>query len=296
MRKWFGFGLIGVLVVVAFVVGIGVRRSRAASDPVLVAAGDIADCKSPGAAATAKLVDKIPGTVITLGDNAYPGGAKKDFANCYDPTWGRFKDRTFPVPGNHDFVPKDAKPYYTYFGASAGEIGRGYYSYNLGSWHIIALNSNCDGIGGCEAGSPQEKWLQADLAGHPAQCTLAYWHHPLFGSSGEHTGNTFMLPIWTDLYRAGADVVLNGHAHNYERMAPLDLKGVVDTRRGIREFIVGTGGRDHRQFSKVMPGSEVRNSDTFGVLKLTLRAKGYDWEFVPEAGKTFTDSGSAECH
>lgn len=291
---WLASALIALVLVSAVV---WTRLRAESNDPVLVAAGDIADCKSPGAAATAKLVEAIPNAVVaTLGDNVYPGGAKKDFNNCYNTTWGKFKDRTYPAPGNHDYMQKNAGPYYEYFGAVAGGEGKGYYSYDVGTWHIIVLNSECAQVGGCKAGDPQEKWLKADLAAHPNQCTLAMWHHPIFGSSGSHTHNTFMEPAWTDLYTAGADLVLNGHAHNYERLAPLDPKGVVDTKRGIREFIAGTGGRDHRQFSKIFPASEVRNDDAFGVLKLTLHPSGYDWQFIPEAGKTFTDSGSGTCH
>jgi acid phosphatase type 7 len=295
-RLLVALGLLIALIVVSAVASIAWARSRTAADPVMVGAGDIADCNSPGAAATAKLVDRIPGTVFTLGDNAYPGGTAKEFAECYDATWGRFKDRTRPAAGNHDYVLAGARAYYDYFGPAAGDPMEGYYSYDLGTWHIIVLNSDCAQMSGCKEGSPQEQWLRADLAAHPAECTLAYWHHPLFGSSGPHSANVEMQPIWWDLYRAGADVVLNGHAHNYERLAPLDPKGVLDPKRGIREFIVGTGGRDHRKFSKIMAASEARNSDTFGVLKLTLHPGSYDWEFVPETGKTFTDSGSAACH
>lgn len=297
-NKWWLPVLVGVVLTVFLPIAMYAARISAASSPaVLIAAGDIADCKSPGDVATAALVDQIAGTVITLGDNVYPGGAAKDFANCYDPTWGRFKARTMPAPGNHDYAVKDAKAYYQYFGAVTGGLGRGYYSFDLGAWHIISLNSDCAQVGGCQLGSPEEKWLKADLAAHPTECTLAYWHHPLFGSTGAHTDNTYMRPIWTDLYEAGADVVLNGHAHNYERLGPVDVRGDPDPQRGIREFVVGTGGRSHQAFSKkIFSASEVRNADTFGVLKLTLRAGGYDWQFVPEAGKTFTDSGSAQCH
>jgi hypothetical protein len=288
--------LIGVLLVAALLVGAGWQRSRAANDPVLLGAGDIADCDSPGAEITARLVEKIPGTVYTLGDNAYPEGTLEQFNECYAPTWGRFKDRTRPSPGNHEYATPGAADYFEYFGAAAGIPGQGYYSYDLGTWHIIVLNSACDEIGGCDAGSRQEQWLAADLAAHPNKCTLAYWHHPLFGSSGDHSRNLMMQPIWWTLYRAGVDVILNGHAHNYERLMPVDPKGVPDPRRGIRQFIVGSGGRDHRTTGKILSISEVQNSDTYGVLKLTLHPNSYDWQFVPEPGKAFTDSGNASCH
>jgi acid phosphatase type 7 len=296
-RKWWLSGLAGVLVALVLILAVGSRLRAEPAPAVIIAAGDIAGCKSPGREATAALVEQIPGTVLTLGDNVYPAGAKSDYTNCYNPTWGRFKDRTKPAPGNHDYLAADARPYYDYFGMAAGTRGQGYYSFDLGSWHIISLNSDCKPIGGCQVGSPEEQWLKADLAAHPAQCTLAYWHHPIFGSTGGHTDNKYMLPIWNDLYEAGADIVLNGHAHNYERLAPIDPQGNADPQKGIREFVVGTGGRDHQLFAKkIFPASEVRNDDTFGVLKLTLRAGGYDWQFVPEAGKTFTDAGSGECH
>lgn len=295
MRRW----IVLVIVVIALIGlggAVGWARSRADGDPVLVGAGDVADCKSPGAAITAALVERIPGTVFTLGDNAYPAGTPKEFADCYAPTWGQFLSRTRPAAGNHDYATPGAKGYFDYFGAAAGPRGLGYYSYDLGDWHIIVLNSNCDKVGGCEQGSPQEQWLLADLAAHPAECTLAYWHHPLFGSSGEHTKNENVQVFWWDLYRAGVDVVLNGHAHNYERLAPLDPKGVLDPKRGIREFIVGAGGREHRKVGKLSPASEVHNQDTYGVLALTLHPHGYDWRFVAEPGKSFSDAGSASCH
>jgi len=264
-------------------------------DPVLVGAGDIADCTSTDDEATAALLDGIPGTVITLGDNAYESGTDAEFANCYDPSWGRHKARTRPSVGNHDYLTISASGYFGYFGVAAGDPTQGYYSYNLGAWHIIVINSNCSSVGGCGAGSPQEQWLRADLAAHPAACTLAYWHHPRF-SSGEHGNHISMRAIWQVLYEADADLVLNGHDHDYERFAPQDPNGVADPARGLREFVVGTGGKNHYAIVTPVANSEVRNDDTFGVLKLTLRPTSYDWAFVPEAGKTFTDSGSGTCH
>ena len=269
-----------------------------ASDPVLVGAGDIASCDDlAGAYATAKLIEKISGTVFAVGDLAYPNGSDEDFAKCYQPTWGRFKDRTRPAPGNHEYHSDGASAYNRYFGTTAGDPEKGYYSYDLGTWHILALNSECAHVGGCDAASPEGKWLREDLAQHPAGCTLAYFHKPLFSSGGAHGNNLLMKPLWDALYHAGADLVINGHDHNYERFAPQDPDGKADPKHGIREFVVGSGGKNsHRAVGPAEPNSEVRNGDTFGVLKLTLHARSYDWEFVPEAGKTFTDSGTGACH
>ena len=265
-------------------------------DPVLVGAGDIADCPDySGAEATAKLLDAIPGEVFTAGDDAYPSGTAQQFRDCYGPTWGRFKDRTRPSPGNHEFHSGGATPYFDYFGGNAGDPATGYYSYDIGAWHAIVLNSECDQIGGCQRGSAQEEWLQQDLQTHPSTCTLAYWHKPLFSSGGTHGNDLDMKSFWDDLYAAHASIVINGHDHDYERFAPQDPDGKSDPARGIREFVVGTGGKNHRPFAKPLPTSEVRDWSAYGVLKLTLHAKSYDWEFIPEAGKTFRDSGSAPC-
>jgi hypothetical protein len=268
------------------------------SDPVLVGAGDIASCDDlAGAEATAKLIDKIPGTVFAAGDLAYPDGSDEQFAKCYAPTWGRFKDRTRPAPGNHEYHKGEASGYTRYFGDAAGDPDKGYYSYELGAWHVVVLNSECTEVGGCEAASPQGQWLKQDLVQHPAGCTLAYFHKPLFSSGGKHGNDPGMKPLWDILYHGGADIVINGHDHDYERFAPQDPEGHLDAKHGIREFVVGSGGKNsHRAMGAAKPNSEVRNDDTFGVLKLTLHAKGYDWDFVPEAGKTFKDSGSDSCH
>ena len=267
------------------------QPSRPAPPAVLVGAGDIASCSYDADEATAKLLDSIPGTVFTAGDDAYPNGTADQFANCYGPTWGRHKARTRPSPGNHDYRTAGAAAYYAYFGALAGDSGRGYYSYDLGAWHIISLNSNIS----MKVGSPQERWLRNDLALHPAPCTLAYWHHPRF-SSGAHGSSTAPRPLWQALYDANADVVINGHDHLYERFAPQTPDGKRDIVRGIREFVVGTGGAGFYQFEAIRRNSEKRNRNTHGVLKLTLRPDGYDWEFVPVAGKKFRDSGSGRCH
>lgn len=267
------------------------------SDPVLVGAGDIADCADlSGAEATAKLLDTIPGTVFTAGDNAYPSGTAEQFAKCYDPTWGRQKSRTRPSAGNHEFHSGGATPYFDYFGATAGDPMRGYYSYELAAWHIVVLNSECSEVGGCKSGSNEEKWLRADLQQHPAVCTLAYWHKPLFSSGAKHGNDAEMKAFWQDLYEARTAVVINGHDHDYERFAPQDPDGKPDTAHGIREFVVGTGGKSHRPFAAPLATSELRNTDTFGVLKLTLHTNSYDWEFIPEAGKAFHDSGSGQCN
>ena len=263
---------------------------------ILVGAGDIADCRDlSGAEATAKLLEQIPGTVMAVGDLAYPDGSAENF-QCYDKTWGRVKTRTRPAAGNHEFHAAGGTPYFDYFGAAAGDPKNGYYSYELGSWHIVVLNSECRDVGGCDANSRQVQWLRSDLAAHPAACTLAYWHKPLFSSGSAHGNDPGMKPLWQALYDANADVVINGHDHNYERFAPQDPDGHSDAARGIREFVVGSGGKNHRPIVLAKPNSESRNADAYGVLKLTLREGAYDWQFVAEPGKQFTDSGAGKCH
>lgn len=259
---------------------------------VLVGAGDIADCTSNGDEQTANLLDSISGTVFTAGDNAYRNGTDSEFTRCYAPSWGRHKTRTRPAPGNHDYRTKDGAPYYAYYGAQAGEAGRGYYSYALGSWHIVSLNSNIS----MKAGSPQEQWLRADLAANRTPCVLAYWHHPRFSSGTEHGSDSRSAPLWQALYDYGADVVLGGHEHNYERFGPQTPSGEADPGRGLREFVVGTGGADHYPFGAPIANSEVRNGTTWGVLKLTLEPNAFRWQFLPVPGQTFADSGSARCH
>jgi hypothetical protein len=295
-------GAAGVLFASALITSAARRANSGVSSPakddavVLVGAGDIADCKDlSGAEATGKLLDQVSGTVMAVGDLAYPDGSKENF-DCYDKTWGRAKGRTRPAPGNHEFHSSGATPYFDYFGAAAGDPKTGYYSYELGKWHIIVLNSECVAVGGCEASSPQEKWLRADLAAHPVACTLAYWHKPLFSSGGAHGNDLTVKPLFQALYDANADVVVNGHDHDYERFAPQDPEGAADSKRGIREFVAGTGGKNHRPFGEPKPNSELRDATAFGVLKLTLKANSYDWQFIPEAGKSFTDSGSGTCH
>jgi RTX calcium-binding nonapeptide repeat (4 copies)/Calcineurin-like phosphoesterase len=268
-----------------------------AADPVVLAAGDIADCSRFGARLTAPLLDAFPyARVLTLGDTTYPRGASAEFERCYAPTWGRAKARTRPTVGNHEYGSAGAAGYFRYFGKAAGEPGRGWYSFDLGAWHLVSLNSNCaEIIGGCAPGSPQERWLRADLASHPRACTLAYWHHPLF-SSGPNGGTAAVAPLWQALAEAGADLVLVGHEHGYERFAPQSPTGAPDPAGGMRQIVVGTGGVEHTSFARALPASEVREGSSYGLLRLTLAPSAYSWEFVPEAGKTFTDSGSAACH
>ncbi len=279
--------------------------SQSGNDPVIAAAGDIAcapadqsdntqasECR---AAATSDLLLNIPHltAVLTLGDHQYPDGKIEDFQRSYDKSWGRLKQITHPSMGNHE---QAGEGYYAYFGTAAGDPSRGYYSFDLGAWHLIALNSNdaCTFVR-CDETSAQIDWLRTDLAKNRSACTLAYWHHPRF-SSGAHGDHAELGPVWETLYKFGVDVVLTGHDHDYERLSPMNAQGNPNVNNGIRSFIVGTGGKSHYDFGKLRPTSEVRNSDTFGVLKLTLRPRSYDWEFVPEPGKAFTDKGNGRCH
>ncbi|GAA3082151.1 DUF7594 domain-containing protein [Streptosporangium carneum] len=265
-------------------------------DPVLVGAGDISNSGS-GDSATAALLDNIPGTVFTLGDNVYDNGTASEFNTYYNPTWGRHKARTRPVPGNHDYNTSGATGYYGYFGASAGDPSKGYYSYDVGSnWHVVVLNSNCSAVGGCGASSAQVTWLRADLAASARPCTVAMWHHPRYTSGANHSPDTSVAPIVQALYDNDADLILTGHNHQYERFAPITPSNQLDNARGIRHFVVGSGGASHYGFGTILANSEVRNSDTYGVLKVTLHPNAYSWQFVPEAGKSFTDSGTTACH
>ncbi|MEV6866418.1 DNRLRE domain-containing protein [Streptosporangium subroseum] len=266
-----------------------------AGDPVLVGAGDIAS-SGTGDTATAALLDGIPGTVFTAGDEAYPDGSASNFSTYYAPTWGRFKSRTRPVAGNHEYVTPGASAHYNYFGSAAGDPAKGYYSYNLGSWHVVALNSNCSSVGGCNAGSAQEKWLRSDLAANAKACTFAYWHHPRFTSGSNHAPDPSVGPLVQALYDNNADVIVTGHNHQYERFAPMNPSGQLDNTRGLRHFVIGTGGAGLYSFGTILPNSEVRNNNTFGVVKFTLHSNSYTWQFVPQSGKTFTDSGTTACH
>ena len=265
------------------------------SDAFLVAAGDIADCK-PGAEITAGLLDGLPGTVAVLGDSAYENGTPDEFARCYEPTWGRHRARTRPAVGNHEYGTPGAAGYFAYFGAAAGEAGKGWYSYDLGAWHVVALNSNCTQVGGCQAGSEQERWLRADLAASAAECTLAYMHHPRFSSGNTHGGSPAVEPLWRALHEHGAEIVLAGHEHDYERFAPQTSTGALDRQRGVRQFVVGTGGRTLRSFGPPDQHTEARNNTAWGLLHLRLRDGSYDWRFVAQPGSSFTDAGTSGCH
>jgi acid phosphatase type 7 len=296
-------------IIVGLIVALGLpgawTAEAVAADPVIFAAGDIA-CE-PGSSTTSdKCRERYTSDIVlnggaakalALGDLQYNSASLSNLRNSYDHTWGRFKSITRPALGNHE---SSGTGYFDYFNGSgvnngpAGERGKGYYSFDVGAWHLIALNSNCARVP-CSAGSAQEQWLRADLAANPRSCTLAYWHHPRF-SSGHDGDGTFMQAIWKDLYDADADVVLVGHSHDYERFAPQNASGNLDRTRGIREFVVGTGGAFFTGLSTTKPNSEVRQNKTFGVLRLTLHPTSYDWAFVPEAGKTWTDSGSDSCH
>ncbi len=264
--------------------------SPAPAVATLVGAGDIGACGRTGPEETARLLDGIPGIVFTTGDNAYPSGTDQQFRDCYEPTWGRHKQRTRPSPGNHDYETPGAGGYFNYFGMNAGPPGLGYYAYRLGEWEVFSLNSNVP----TDERSPQFAWLRAELAQRPARCSLAYWHHPVM-SEGPNGDARHMRAVWSLLHAHGVDVVLAGHDHNYQRHAPLDADLRRDPVRGIRQFIVGTGGASLYSFPGGGRNTEVRGA-AWGVLKLTLSPDAYEWEFVPVAGETFRDAGRQSCH
>jgi Calcineurin-like phosphoesterase len=301
--------LVGLALIVAALVAVQPLRTAQASpgDPVLMAAGDIADCNTPYDEATAALINKEPAaTVAMLGDGAYPYGDLNTYNQCYGPSWGQFKDRTRPTPGNHDYAvgPKrqSAPGYFAYFGAVAGDPSQGYSSYDLGAWHIVSLNANCAVTSvGCTTNSPQVQWLQSDLAAHPTQCLAAYWHQSRFFSMENHgteagpSSDTSMSPIWDVLQAHGADLVVSAHIHFYERFPRQNSGGNLDPT-GMREFIVGTGGGHPDTFdpAHIDPHSEFRKDGSFGALKLTLHGDGYDWAFEGTDGSTI-DSGNDTC-
>jgi chitodextrinase len=315
------FGL-GLVLWVQMLPPSGGNAANAVGDPVIAAAGDIAcdplnsnynggngrngSCEQ--LAVSNLLVNAGYAAVLPLGDNQYYCGSFDAFTAAYDPSWGRVLSVTHPAVGNHEYLTHGtssgatgcdssnagAAGYFRYFGASAGQQGQGYYSYDVGAWHLIALNSNCGDAGGCGSSSSQYNWLKNDLLTHSNTCMLAYWHIPLFSSGGRASSNS--QSFWNLLYQYNADVVLNGHDHIYERFAPQTPAASPDNARGLREFIVGTGGANHTSITSVAANSQLRNSNTYGILKLTLHPSSYDWQFVPRSGSTFTDSGTTACH
>lgn len=266
---------------------------RPAVENVLVGAGDIASCATNSDEATAELVEDIPGIVVAIGDTVYERGSREEYLQCYDDSWGRFKDRTRPAVGDHEYQTPSAAGFSDYFGSTAGPPEKFYYSYDVGEWHVIVLNSNCGEVGGCEEASPQGRWLHRDLDEHPARCVLAYWHRPLFSSRGMRPS---MSAFWELLYAGGADVVLSGNDHHYERFAPQDPQGLLDNARGIRQFIVGTGGKTTSPFRGQATNSEVLLMGVSGVIKLTLLPTEYEWLFLAAPGSSAGDSGSDVCH
>jgi len=288
------------------------------NDPIIAAAGDIA-CDPNGPSfkdglgnenschqkyTSDLMVNMNLSAVLPLGDTQYYCGSYSAHMLSYDLSWGRLKTISHPTVGNHEYLtdggtgctPENAGAagYFKYFGEAAGIPGEGYYSFDVGTWHLISLNSNCGVAGGCSAASPQGQWLQADLAAHKNLCTLAFWHIPLFSSGGRANSNSKLL--WEQLYKNDADLILEAHDHIYERFAPMTSEGLFDPDHGIRSFIVGTGGDEHTTIVSIAANSEIREANTFGVLMLTLHSNRYDWQFVPEAGQTFTDSGTGLCH
>ena len=262
---------------------------------VLVGAGDIAGCTWDGDEATAALLDDIEGSIFTTGDNAYPDGRPAQYAECYGPSWGRHRDRTlFPAAGNHEWHTRNAAGYLEYFGAAAKLEGATWYARDAGAWRVIVLDSECDDVGGCDVGTPQHTWLATELSTNPRSCTVAIWHAPRY-TSGSHGDEDDVQPFWDLLSAAGAELILNGHDHDYERFAPLNAGGAPD-ENGIRQIVVGTGGAPLRDFVRDSPHSEARSDDTLGVLRLELSDGAYEWTFVPVAGQTFTDTGAGTCH
>ncbi len=292
-----------VLIVVAAVVA--VFRPWEDDDPSAVAAtprtavayavGDIARCDGQGDEQTAAIVEQEPGAVVlALGDVAYDSGTPEDFRECYDPSWGSLISRTHPVPGNHEYRTDDAAPYYDYFGSRAGTRGQGWYSFDLGEWHVVALNSNCDDVG-CDVGSDQERWLREDLEANDSKCTVAFWHAPRFSSGARHGGTRSVEDLWQVLLDNDVEMLLSAHEHLYERTAPLNADGEVDEAAGVRQFVVGTGGGNLYELGPLIPGSEATVTGEHGLLRLALEPDGYTWEFVGVDADSPTDQGSARC-
>jgi Calcineurin-like phosphoesterase len=262
------------------------------SSSVVNAAGDIGECGF-GALQTGTILDSLTGSILALGDLAYMEGSAANFAQCYDPAWGRHKGRTHPVPGNHEYeTDRTAKAYYDYFGASAGPRDAGYYAFTEGPWRVIGLNDNI----AFGAGSAQMQWLRDELENTRTLCTLVYWHKPLFSSGPNGTANdgAASKAIWNTLMEFGVDVVLNGHDHEYERFALQDQDGK-PTVSGIREFVVGTGGAHSYTPVLAKPNSEIRLSGIYGILRLNLFAASYHWEFYTGVNAV-ADRGDGACH
>jgi hypothetical protein len=283
IRKVFPLFLL-ILLILPAIGGRAIHVYASTTDTVVVVgAGDISSCSTNNDTKTANLLGNISGTVLALGDNAYENGTLTEYNNCYGPTWGVYKSRTKPVPGNHEYQTSGAAGYFNYFGVPK------YYAYNLGAWRVYALNSEI----GVSSTTTQAAWLKNDLAANPKKCILAYWHRPRWSSTG--AADSGMQTIWSILVDAKAEVVLSGHAHNYERFAQMNKSGQA-VSAGLRQFVVGTGGSGHSGFGAILPSSRAHNASTYGVLKLTLRPDGYDWKFIPIAGQTYTDSGSTSCY
>lgn len=258
--------------------------------PSVLIAGDVGQCTVPGAQLTGALIRDLPYPVLAAGDLAYPNGTPAEFTNCYAPHWGAFKSRTYPAPGNHDYKTPGAAGYFGYFGAQAGDPAKGYYSFDLGAWHIVSLNSNRE----LAAGSPQLTWLEQDLREHRQRCVLAYWHHPRF-SSGPHGNDPRSQAIWETLYRHRVSVVATAHDHDYERFAPMNDRGELDRVHGMRSFVVGTGGAALYELKQRHDLSMAWHNTGWGVLKLTLHPTRYEWAFLPAAPTAFQDAGNADC-
>ena len=260
--------------------------------PVLVGAGDVGDCDFDGAARTSRMLDSIRGTIFIAGDVAYQTRRNPHpFLTCFDPAWGRHRARIRPALGNHDYADDSAAAYFEYFGERAGPRPAGYYSYEVGRWHVIALNTNI-AIGDS---SPQARWLRTDLALNAGRCTVAYMHHPRF-SSGPHAERDALVPLWRILARSGVSIAIAGHDHIYERFSPLDADGAPDATNGVRQFVVGTGGAHRYAIAALLPGSEAHSSDTYGLLKLTLLPDRYRWAFMPVDSGGLHDAGESRCH
>ena len=290
--------------------GSGSLTATISADPVLLMAGDIGDCHRGGDDSTGAMLDPLPGLVVALGDNAYDDGSPDEYTNCYGPNWGRQKARTIPVAGNHDYncAPRNpaappgcgtsAAGYFGYFGSAAGNPADGFYTMKLGTWFVVVVNTGWDSPDTVKATSRQLQWLESQLASHTEQCTVALFHHPRFSTIKDRPWlRPELKPLWDVLYRYGVDLVVNGHDHSYQRFAPSNPDGAVDNAFGIRQIVVGTGGGETLyDFGPTASNLEVRDNQTHGIMRLTLRAGGYDWQFLPVPGKTFTDAGSGTCH